>query len=100
MRVLRQVLEIRDKKRYFFPGKEIRLISVVEHRKELVLYFETDATEEEILRRNKQAVGTIYIVGTGHQREDIPPDAKFIGTVVMSYGLVWHCYGKMEVSEG
>lgn len=38
-------------------------------------------------------------VGTGQQREDMPPDAKFIGTVVMSYGLVWHCYGKTEVSE-
>ena len=99
MWVLKQVLEIKDEERYSFPGKEIRLISVAEQRKNLVLYFETDATEDEIISRNKQAVGTIYIVGTGQQREDIPPDAKFIGTVVMSYGLVWHCYGKTEVSE-
>lgn len=88
MRVLKQVLEIKDEECYSFPGKEIRLISVAEQRKNLVLYFETDATEDEIISRNKQAVGTIYIVGTGQQREDIPTDAKFIGTVVMSYGLV------------
>lgn len=32
---------------------------------------------------------TIYVRGTGHE---LPAMSEYIGTVVMSYGLVWHVF--------
>lgn len=92
MRVLKQVLEIKDRAVYWLPGENITLLSVQEQRGELVLYFKTDATDNDIVCGSPTTRVHILIAGTGHKRDDIPDDAQYFGTVMMSYGLVWHCF--------
>ena len=88
MRILKQVLDIADEATYNLPGENVKPLSVQEQRGTLVLYFMTDAEfmSEEITTPVK-----ILIAGTWHKRSDIA-DAQYLGTVMMSYGLVWHCF--------
>ena len=97
MRVLKQVLEITDKATYNLPGKKVELLSVQEQNKNLVLYFLSEVTADELVDGDPVTPVKILIAGTGRDREDIA-DAHYIGTVVMSYGLVWHCFE--EVLKG
>ena len=85
MRILKQILDIADEAIYNLPGRNVKPLSVQEQRGTLVLYFMTDADEETVTQVK------ILIAGTGHERSDIA-DARYLGTVMMSYGLVWHCF--------
>ena len=90
-RVLKQILNITDEAVYNLPGKCIVPLSVQEQRENLVLYFLSDVTEDGMVDGKPVTPVKILIAGTGHTREDIV-DAHYLGTVVMSYGLVWHCF--------
>lgn len=93
MKILKQILEIKDKAKYCVAGGFVRPLSVAEQRGNLVLYYETNASVDQFFPNN-YCVLTVYIVGTGHDRRDIPDNANYIGTVVMSYGLVWHIFAR------
>ena len=95
MRVLKQVLSIADEIIYDLPGKNIKPLSVQEQNGNLVLYFLSDVTADELMGSKSFTPTKILIAGTGHNRPEIA-DANYIGTVVMSYGLVWHCFYVME----
>ena len=79
------------------PGKNVKLLSVQEQKENLVLYFMSDVTADELVDGEQVTPVKILIAGTGRDREDIA-DAHYIGTGVMSYGLVWHCFE--EVLKG
>lgn len=95
MRILKQILEIKNEEIYNLPGKNVRLLSVQEQKQNLVLYFLSDVTSDELVDGNPVTPVKILIAGTGHIRNDIA-DSLYIGTVVMSYELVWHCFFKEE----
>lgn len=94
-RVLKQILNITDEAVYNLPGKCIVPLSVHEQSGNLVLYFLSDVTEDGMVDGKPITTVKILIAGTGHTREDIV-DAHYLGTVVMSYGLVWHCFLSWE----
>lgn len=91
MKVLKQVLSITDEAIYNLPGRNIKPLSVQDQNENLVLYFLSDVTADELIDGKPVTPVKILIAGTGHNRADIT-DAHYIGTVVMSYGLVWHCF--------
>ncbi len=88
MRILKQILDIADEATYNLPGRNVTPLSVQEQRGTLVLYFMTDA---EFMSEEAITPVKILIAGTGHKRSDIA-DAQYLGTVMMPYGLVWHCF--------
>lgn len=88
MRILKQILDIADEAIYNLPGRNVKPLSVQEWRGTLVLYFMTDA---ELMSEEATTPVRILIAGIGYERSDIA-DAQFIGTVMMSYGMVWHCF--------
>ncbi len=90
MTVLKQELEITEKAGYFLPGNIIKPLTVAEQNGNLVLYFQTDVDPLEISKSPKKYI-QIFIVGTGRKGDNIIY-ADYLGTVVMSYGLVCHCY--------
>lgn len=96
MRVLKQTLEITDEKIYMLPGKNITPLCVKCQNNNLVLYFESDADDEELVEKNIPTPVTICVVGTGHKRNDLS-DFNYLGTVIMPYGMVWHCYIKQNI---
>lgn len=93
MRILKQILDIADESTYNLPGMNVTPLSVQEQGGTLVLYFMTDATDFEIVYRSQTVSVRILIAGTGHERSDLA-DARYLGTVMMSYGLVWHCFAE------
>lgn len=97
MRILKQVLTITDINTYALPGTKIEPLCVKDQNGNLVLYFETNATADEIVDRSPLTPITVAIAGTGHDRNDLD-GFKYLGTAMMSYGLVWHCYVKQELS--
>lgn len=97
MRILKQVLDTTDRNTYLFPGTQVNLLCVKNQDGNLVLYFETNATADEIVDMNITTPFTIAIAGTGHERNDLH-DFTYIGTEAMPYGLVWHIYAKQELS--
>lgn len=90
MKILKQILEITDSKTYRLPGKQIELLCVKNQGDNLVMYFTTDAKPDEIVDGTITKSIKIRIVGTGHELSKSA--AKYLGTVVMPYGLVWHCF--------
>lgn len=95
MRILKQILSITDETIYDLPGKNAKPLSVQEQNGNLVLYFLSDFTENELVGGESFTPTKILIAGTGHNRLDIA-DANYIGTAVMPYGLVFHCFYVME----
>lgn len=91
MRILKQVLDITDRKTYQLPGDDIKILSIKEQDGNLVMYFETDATADEIIDRKPLTDVTVCVAGTGHERFDLE-EMDYVDTVMSSYGLVWHCY--------
>ena len=97
MRILKQVLEITDRKTYILLGTKIKPLCVKEQSGNLVMYFETNASADEITDRVQQMPITVCIVGTGHLGNDLVV-FDYIGTAMMPWGLVWHCYVKDELT--
>ena len=60
-----------------------KLLKVGEQNGVLCVWMEVDPS-------NKQETQKFYIRGTGHELTG--QESRFCGTVVMSYGLVWHVY--------
>lgn len=91
MTILKQPLSIQDKQTLSLPGNKVEPISVKEQNGRLVMYYKTDLDLHSISQEGPFKDIVILIAGTGHTRSDIEK-ADYIGTVVMSNGLVWHCY--------
>ena len=85
MRILKEYLQITDAQNINLPGSNVNPISVIEQNKKLVMYFETDYDSD------CSVPVTVYVIGTGHIRSDLAT-AKYIGTVAMTNGFVWHVY--------
>lgn len=67
-----------------------RPIAVAEQAGALCLWAEVDANEPLVNR-------DIHIRGTGNPL--LGNEGRHIGSVVMSYGLVWHCYEDAEMAR-
>lgn len=99
MTILKQILKPTDKETYALVGSNVRPISVKEQDGKLVLYYESDATPDEIFDKINMSFITVAIVGTGRQRDDLN-GYQYINTVMMNaLPLVWHCYYKNELSQ-
>lgn len=92
MTVYKQSLEITGEKSYSLTGSRVKPLCVAEQKGNLCLWYETDGDEKTTTDI------TILIIGTGHIQHEIGI-ADYIGTVVMSYCMVWHCYYKRAVNE-
>lgn len=62
------------------------LLSVAEQNGALCLWAEVDPSNREVTRE-------IRLRGTGHPLGD---EGRYVGTVAMTYGLVWHVYDQPE----
>ena len=91
MTILKQPLAIQDKQIISLLGNEVEPLSVKEQSGRLVMYYKTDLDIHSISQEGPFTDITILIVGTGHTRLDTEK-ADYIGTVVMSNGLVWHYF--------
>lgn len=60
-----------------------RPLAVAEQRGSLCLWAEVDVEREMVGH-------TFHVRGTGHPMQG--NEGKYLGTVVMSYGLVWHMF--------
>ena len=60
-----------------------KLLKVAEQNKVLCVWMEVDTT-------NKKELQKFYIRGTGEPFTEY--ENRYCGSVVMSYGLVWHVY--------
>jgi hypothetical protein len=85
MRVLKQKLLIVDEQEISLTGLNAKPLSAQEQNGYLCIWFESEG-------REGLTPFTFYIYGTGHEIKK--NDAQYLGTVVMSYGLVWHVYYK------
>lgn len=65
--------------------KNAKVLSVTEQSGKLVMYIQLDEQNAKIGTHEIE----VQIIGTGNPCN---PKSNFIGTVVMSYGLVWHIY--------
>lgn len=67
-----------------------RPIAVAEQRSTLCMWAEVES-------ENQNVEHIFHVRGTGHpMRGD---EGQFIGTVVMSYGLVWHVYAAARLAS-
>lgn len=91
MRIFKQVLDITSKKTYQLLGNNIKVLSIKEQDGSLVMYFESDATDYQIIDRKPLTDVTVCVIGTG--REFDVKEMEYINTVISPYGSVaWHCY--------
>lgn len=80
-RIWKYILAITDVQEMWIPaGAEF--LAVAEQERELCLWAKVDPDADLMLRR-------IAVVGTGNPCQ---LEALFVGSVVMSYGLVWHVF--------
>ena len=97
MKIYKYELNITDKQRIQVPGKHLRPLSVAEQYGKLMLWAIV-SDEPPDFRANHTEL-EITIIGTGNPAPDLRQvdtfdGMRFIGTVVMSDGLVWHVFAK------
>jgi hypothetical protein len=78
-------LEITDRQMIPIPNGRAKPLAVAEQNGKLVMWVKVD--EEYV--DDKEYAFCVDIVGTGNTLDTI---GNYIGTVVMSYGLVWHIF--------
>ena len=91
MKIYKYKLEITDEQVIPFPVDQIAIpLSVAEQRGELVLWAFV-STHSDMISSNELYV---RIIGTGNPITDEINLNTFVGTVVMSNGLVWHVFSE------
>lgn len=73
--------------------KEAKFLSCKADNNDIVLWFEIDLDNSENLPKVKR---TFYNVWTGHEFHKSSTD-KYLGTVEVNVGLVYHLYEKITV---
>jgi len=84
-RIFKYKLNIIDSQ-YIPMPQGSQILSVKEQNGTLNIWAIVDINNDNIKNR------WFYIFGTGNEFDISLDDAKFIGTVVMSNGLVWHVF--------
>lgn len=97
MRILTQIISSVGKNTYMLPGRNIKPLCVQYHNGNVVMYYESDATADEIIDRQLTTPTTIDVLATGSERNDLV-GFDYLGSVTMPYGIVWHCYVRQELS--
>ena len=87
-RIWKYPLEIEDRHDYVMPAKS-EILHVGEQNEKLYVWIRSIEDAPRTKRR-------IVIYGTGHQIHN--DNEKYVGTVIMSYGLVWHVYDAGEIN--
>ena len=95
MKIYKYTLEITD--RQVIPTGYLTAIplSVAEQNGQLMLWALVDSTTIP-KQKDKIYEMVVDVVGTGNPYDGTKP---FIGTVVMSYGLVWHVFAESRVKK-
>ena len=97
MRILKYELEITDIQRIPLGTSDIRPLSVAEQNGKLMMWAEV---EESYFPEGFKADMFVQIIGTGNPYDrGVAARENFIGTVVMSYGLVWHVFAWVGYPE-
>lgn len=98
MRVLKQIIEPTEMQTYMLPGSIVKPLCVKLQNANIVMYFETDASDEDIEHKTCLVPITVGVTGTGCNMSHLY-GFNYLGTVMMPYGLVWHCYVRNELSH-
>ena len=84
MKIFKYPLAITDKQELYLPPSST-LLSAREQNDNLCVWALVDDIPESA------DLYEVYVIGTGNLME-LPSNATYLDTVVMSYGLVWHIF--------
>lgn len=90
-RIFKYKLELVDEQWLQTKHRVVKVLSVAEQDGELCLWAVMDSSETHDRRQRR-----IFIVGTGNPFPVIGT-GSFIGTVLMSDGLVWHVFEEQRL---
>ena len=93
MIILKYILDIKDHQRIEMGCNDALPLSVAEQDGKLMLWAQV---KENAFPEDYNCAIEVHIIGTGNPYDEPKDPAEFIGTVVMSYGLVWHVFAKMD----
>jgi len=90
MIIYKYVLEIADRQIIQLGIKNpVKVLSVAEQKGNLVMWVQLDDENYNSFASDIE----VNVIGTGNK---FRPDGDFIGTVIMSYGLVWHVFARTK----
>ena len=94
MKIYKYVLEITDRQVIEIGKQYATPLSVGEQNGKLVMWavVEDDFAKRGLIGNDNYEI-VVDIIGTGRNCET---NKRFLGTVVMSYGLVWHVFAECE----
>jgi len=92
MKIHKYELKITESQKISISGCYASILSVAEQNGKLMTWVIVD---EQIKHGARPSI-YVEIVGTGHSP---PSQRRFIGTVVMSDGFVWHVFADTEYEE-
>ena len=94
MKTYKYELLIEDRQRIYVGDKDVRPLSVGEQNGKMVMWA---WVREGLFTEEYNNYVTVDIVGTGNPYNGDMAIENFVGTVIMSYGLVWHVYARLDI---